>query len=99
MATETSVRPSRRGTGWLAGYAISAVLGLVAWALSEEWTLGAVLFVVSGGGLGATFEQLLRDVALTAHQRRLLFALLSAAVLAVVLLLVALLLGARTSAG
>jgi hypothetical protein len=45
-------------------------MGLIAWAVSGEVTIGLILLVATGTALGVTFESSVDTRLLTAHERR-----------------------------
>jgi uncharacterized membrane protein (UPF0136 family) len=69
------------GTGWIAGFATGAIVGVVAWLISQEVIIGVILLAATGTALGATFEQSLRTRSLTARERRIALVLLAAGVI------------------
>ncbi|MFB6129637.1 MAG: hypothetical protein ABEJ28_02320 [Salinigranum sp.] len=82
MASETTDGPARpvdgrypTGTGWVAGYALGVVVGVLSWLVSGEVTLGLILLVATGTPLSVAIEGSLDTRPLTARERRLAVAL------------------------
>jgi len=69
------------GTGWIAGFAIGAIVGVVAWLVSQEVIIGVILLAATGTALGATIEQALPTRSLTARERRIVLIFLAAGVI------------------
>jgi hypothetical protein len=59
------------GTGWIAGFASGAVVGVVAWIISAEVVIGVVLLAATGTALGVAFEQSIDTRPLTERERRI----------------------------
>lgn len=70
MASESPAARFPSGTGLVAGYAVGSLMGLIAWAVSGEVTIGLILLVATGTALGVTFESSVDTRSLTAHERR-----------------------------
>ena len=70
------------GTGWVAGFATGAVVGVVAWLISTEVVIGVILLAATGTALGATFEQSIDTRPLTERERRIAVMLVTVGVLA-----------------
>jgi len=92
MATESAAGRYPAGTGWVAGFAFGLVVGLLAWLVSAQVTLGLLLLVATGPALGVAFEQALGTRPLPPRERRVarLLALAGGVVGALVLAYVAL---------
>jgi hypothetical protein len=69
------------GVGWVVGYALGVLVGLVAWATTGEVTMGVILFAATGTALGAAFEQSVDTRPLTARERSRLWVILVGGVL------------------
>ncbi|WP_255194846.1 hypothetical protein [Halorarius litoreus] len=70
------------GTGWLAGFTAGLFVGIAAWLVSGEVTVGLVLFVATGTALGVAVEQTLDGRALTPRERRIVRLALVAGIVA-----------------
>ncbi|HKL30592.1 MAG TPA: hypothetical protein VJ898_15160 [Natrialbaceae archaeon] len=69
------------GTGWIAGFASGAVVGVVAWIISAEVVIGVILLAATGTALGVTFEQSIATRPLTERERRIALILMTVGVL------------------
>ena len=75
---ETAPEPHRypQGTGWMAGFILGAIVGVTAWLLASEVSIGLILFAATGTALGFAFEQAMATRPPTRRERRLALILL-----------------------
>jgi hypothetical protein len=76
MAHVIARRSFPSGTGWIPGYTVGGLAGVLAWLVSNEVILGLIIFVATGTPLAVTFERSLDTRRLTPRERRIVFFLL-----------------------
>lgn len=78
MSPGSTLRRFPVGTGWIAGYALAFLVGVLAWVVAGEVTVGLILFFATGTAFGVSFERSIDTRPLTERERRLALALTAA---------------------
>lgn len=95
MSPGSSARRFPVGTGWVVGYALAFAVGVLAWFVSGEVTIGLILLFATGTPLGVSLERSIDTRPLTERERRVALFLTGAGLVVGVLTLVYVVLLAR----
>jgi|GEM_PF-2483630 len=76
MANASLSGPYPDGAGWLSGFGLGVVAGLIAWYGTGAVTIGVIVFAATGTALGAIIESSIDTRPLTPRERRVVWLLL-----------------------